>query len=66
MYVYIHVCTYAIPTLITEAFCFVTEIQLLSMTVTVNKWLIQHWVTLIGLVFVMHINAKATPINETD
>ena len=60
---YIHIRTYAIPTLITEA---VTQVRLPSMIVTVNKKLIQHWLTLIGLVSVMHFNAKATPINETD
>ena len=26
----------------------------------------QHWLTLMKLVFMMHINAKATPINDTD
>ena len=61
---YAHV-TYTTPTFITEALSLVTQAQLLVMTVTVNKCLIQHQPTLIGLVSAMNINAKATPINNT-
>ena len=57
--------TYATPTFITEALSLVTQVQLLVITVTVNKCLIQHQLTLIGLVSTVNINAKATPINDT-
>ena len=52
---------YATPTFITKALHLVTQVQLLLTTVTVNEQLIQHWLTLIGLVSVAHINYKATP-----
>ena len=57
---------YTTTTFITEAsLSLVTQAQLLIMTVTVNECLIQHQLTLIGLVSAMNINAKATPINDT-
>ena len=57
---------YATSTFITEALHLVTQVQLLLTTVTVNERLIQRYLTLSGLVTMMHANAKATPINDND
>ena len=58
--------TYATPTFITKAFYLVTQVQLLLMNATVNKFLIQCQLSLIGLISTTRINAKAMPINNTD
>ena len=60
-----HMFTYATPTFITEVLR-LTQVKLLLIDLTVNKHLIQHWLTLIGLVSTMRINDKATPIKDTD
>ena len=61
-----HTLTYITLTFITEALRLLTQVQLLLIDFTVNKRLIQHWLTLIGLVSMTRINTKATPINNTD
>ena len=61
-----HTFTYATPIFITEVFRLVTQVQLLLTNVTVNLRLIQCYLSLIGLISTTCINAKATPINDTD
>ena len=56
--------TYATITFITKAHRLFTQVQLLLTTVTVNQRFKQHYLTLIGLVSTMCINAKAMSIND--
>ena len=63
---HMHVFTYTTPTFITEVFHLVVQVQLILTNVTMNLCYMQHWLTLINLVSMMHVNAMALPINDTD
>ena len=55
---------YTTPTFITEVLHFVTQVQLLLPTITMNLCLIQCWLTLIGLFSMAHINARLCPFTK--
>ena len=57
---------YTTPTFITEELCLVTQVQLLLMTVIVNKRLIQCWLTLVRLVTMTRSNFNATPTTDSN
>ena len=57
---------YTTPTFITEELCLVTQVQLLLMTVMVNKRLIQCWLTLVRLVTMTRFNSNAMPTTDND